>query len=282
MKSSEISTEALVQEALQGSRSAMEEVLRRIQDRVYALALRMRFHLADAEDATQEILIKVMTNLKDFRFEGPFQAWVYRIASNHLKTLRKRRTKRLQLNIKKAQAIIDRAEARGWFAQPCDAPEPFLEVELRSACTQALLQALNRPHRLAFILGAIIEVTSTEGAYILGISPAAFRKRLSRARAQVKDFLTANCGYFEDTNRCNCASILTAHTEQGWIDPQKPIFVSADDPVQDPLILKQYLKELDELGRISALFKSLPRQKSALNVVEMVKQMVEKKNYRIL
>ena len=168
--------EELISLATQGSREALEEVVRRIQDPVYAMALRMLFHPADAEDATQEILIKVITHLEGFRFEGPFLAWVLRIAANHLKAARKSRVKKMQhMTMDKAQGIIDRAEARGWFSQP-------MEAEMRSACTQALLQALDREHRLAFVLGAVIEVSSTEGAYIQEISPEAFRKRLSRAR----------------------------------------------------------------------------------------------------
>ena len=186
------------------------------------------------------------------------------------------------MNMEKAQEIIDRAEARGWFSQPMAAPIPFMEAEMRSACTQALLQALDRPHRLAFVLGAVIEVSSMEGAYILDISPAAFRKRLSRARARIKDFLTANCGFFGESNRCKCTSIYSGHVKQGWIDPQRPIFVSTDDESEDPMILRQYLQELDELSRISAFFKSVLDNTGSTDFAAIVKSMVENNDYRIL
>ncbi len=278
----EPTTEHLVTEAVQGSREGLEEILRRIQNPVYAISLRMLFHPADAEDATQEILIKVITNLKGFRFEGPFMAWVMRIAANHLKTTRKSWAEKKELNMEKAHTVIDRAAARGWFSKPLEAPEPLMEIEMRSACTQALLLALDRAHRMVFVLGVVMDVSGPEGAYILNISPDAFRKRFSRARTRVKDFLSSNCGLFEESNRCRCAGVLGGHMAWGWIDPQMPIFVSSSDEPEDPGTLRQYLKELDDLGRISALFKSFPRNESSKDYASLVKKMVENKSFRIL
>ncbi|NIP54513.1 MAG: RNA polymerase subunit sigma-24, partial [Phycisphaerae bacterium] len=82
-------TEQLVKEAVQGSKGALEEIVRRIQKPVYSLSLRMLLNPEDAEDAAQEILITVITNLQGYRFEGPFRAWVLRIAVNKLKAVRK-------------------------------------------------------------------------------------------------------------------------------------------------------------------------------------------------
>lgn len=278
----EPTTEQLVTEAVQGSREALEEILRRIQNPVYSIALRMLFHPADAEDASQEILIKVITNLKGFRFEGPFMAWVMRIAANHLKTTRKSWAEKKELNMEKAHEVIDKAEARGWFSKPLEAPEPLMEIEMRSACTQALLLALDRAHRMAFVLGVVMDVSGPEGAYILDISQAAFRKRLSRARTRVKDFLISNCGLFDESNRCRCVGVMAGHITHGFVDTEKPIFVSPSEDQEDPATLRQYLKELDELGRVSALFKSFPRNESSTDYTSLVKKMVENKAFRIL
>ena len=144
--------EQLVTTAVEGSRQALEEIVRRIQKPVYNLALRMLFHPADAEDAAQEILITVITNLRSYRFEGPFQAWVMRIAANKLKGFRKSLAERKFYSLDHAETVMDKAEARGWFKNAPDAPEPYLEAEMRIACTQAMLLVLDRPHRLAFIL----------------------------------------------------------------------------------------------------------------------------------
>jgi RNA polymerase sigma factor (sigma-70 family) len=81
--------ETLVEQAKEGNREALEQVIETIQDRVYGLAIRMLSNPSDAEDATQEILIKVVTHLAEFRGESAFTSWVYRIACNHLLTTRK-------------------------------------------------------------------------------------------------------------------------------------------------------------------------------------------------
>jgi RNA polymerase sigma factor (sigma-70 family) len=274
--------DALVKKAVNGSSDALENIIETIQDPVYALSLRMLFLPEDAQDATQEILIKIITNLTGFRFEGSFMAWVMRIAANHLKAVRKKKHQRLPLTLKEAEEVIDQAEAKGWFDIPMDAPLPFVEAEMVSACTLALLQALKREHRIVFILGTILEVSSVEGAYILNISPQAFRKRLSRARHQIKDFLSANCGFFDETNRCDCTGVYSGHVVKGWMNPEKPLFADKTDSEEAPMLLRHYLKELDELGKLSLMFKTFPQKRSDINFASAVKGYMGKKEYRIL
>ncbi len=273
--------EELVAKAVNGSREALEEVVLRIQDRIYGLSLRMLYHPSDAEDATQEILIKIITHLDGFRREGPFRAWAYRIAVNHLKTVRKSFFEHRELGSDKAQGLIDQAQAKGWFNRPRAAPTPLLELEMRSACTQALLVTMDLNHRIAFILGNIMEVSGKEGGYIMGISPAAFRKRLSRARHRIKDFLAANCGLFDRSNRCTCSNILMGYVDDGWINPDKPVFVSPGDEHDDPQLLRDYMKELDALGKVAALFKALGPKQAPLDYSALVKSMVDEGGFRL-
>ena len=272
--------EQLVTEAVQGSKGALEEIIRRIQQPVYSLALRMLFHPSDAEEAAQEILITVITNLQGYRFEGRFSAWVMRIAANKLKAVRKTFMEKKISSVENLDEIMDRVESLGWFQQPLDAPEPYLEVEMRSVCTHAMLFALDRIQRMAFILGVVMGVTSQEGAQILDITPAAYRKRLSRAKSRIKNFLTKNCGLFDDSNRCRCNSILAAHMKEGWIDPDKLLFVCKSDEGESPIALKHYLKELDELERISAIYKSLPI--SDFNFISFLRNLPNSDQYRII
>ena len=81
--------ERLVDLAASGNRDALEELLGDVQDMVFNLSLRMLGTVPDAEDACQEILIKVMTHLSDFRKESRFSTWVFRIAVNHVLAYRK-------------------------------------------------------------------------------------------------------------------------------------------------------------------------------------------------
>jgi RNA polymerase sigma factor (sigma-70 family) len=273
---------ALVNEALAGSSRAVEEIVLLFQDRIYGLALRMLSHPEDAKDATQEILIKVITHLKTFRFEGGFQAWVYRIAANHLKTIRKSRMERFEISWEKAVGLVDQAAARGWLANPPTAPSKMLEIEARLRCTQALLTVMDRPHRLAFILGVVMDISSREGACILEISPAAFRKRISRARGHLMTFLTNHCGLFDRANRCSCSGVLANHLQNRWILQDQPVFMTSAFRVESNETLKDCLRELDELSKVTVLFKSFPNAPYPNDRSKMIKEILREDKYRVL
>ncbi len=81
--------EALVADARSGDREALEQLLVRHQPWVLNIAVRMLWRRADAEDATQEILVKIVKALPAFRGESVFRTWLYRIAVNHILDLRR-------------------------------------------------------------------------------------------------------------------------------------------------------------------------------------------------
>lgn len=81
--------EALVARARADDQDAVETLLTRHQPWVFNVAVRMLYHHADAEDATQEILIKVLKALPSFRGESKFSTWLYRIAVNHVLNVKK-------------------------------------------------------------------------------------------------------------------------------------------------------------------------------------------------
>jgi len=84
-----INKESLVQRAAGGDRAALEETLAGVQELVFNLSLRMLGTFHDAEDASQDILLKVMTHLSSFKGDSAFTTWVFRIAVNHLKDYKK-------------------------------------------------------------------------------------------------------------------------------------------------------------------------------------------------
>jgi RNA polymerase sigma factor (sigma-70 family) len=83
--------EALVEKARTGDRDGLERLVEQIQRPVYNLALRMLWHPADARDATQDILIRVVTHLGTFRGDSRVLTWVFRVAANYLITARQSR-----------------------------------------------------------------------------------------------------------------------------------------------------------------------------------------------
>ena len=121
----EISIEALVEQAKKGDRSALESVIQQIQDRVYGLAIRMLCHPADAEDATQDILVRIITHLGTFRSESSFMTWVYRIASNYLLKTRKRRLEKIEVSFEEYGKNTDKALARWSSGSTSSSPCSF-------------------------------------------------------------------------------------------------------------------------------------------------------------
>ena len=168
--------EDLVQLAKEGNKKALESLIRRIQDRVYGLALRMLGHPSDAEDATQEILVKVVTHIDNFRQESAFTTWVYRVAANHLLTTRKRLFEIQAVSFEDYESMLEIDYAAEWQKSIPEAERSLIVQEVMLSCTQGVLLCLDRPHRIAFILSEVFDVSSRQGAYILEISAAAYRK----------------------------------------------------------------------------------------------------------
>src|SRR5437762_1736338 len=81
--------------ARSGDQAALGQLIGMCKGLIYNLAIRMLGDPTDAEDATQEILIRVVTGLATFRGDSAFKTWVYRVASNHLLTARKRRAEQM-------------------------------------------------------------------------------------------------------------------------------------------------------------------------------------------
>ena len=84
------SDDELVAEAQHGNRVALEKLILRHQAWIYNIAIRMVFHPQDAEEVTQEVLVKVITKLSTFNGESKFRTWLYRIAANHVLNMKRR------------------------------------------------------------------------------------------------------------------------------------------------------------------------------------------------
>ncbi len=86
----EIPDEELVSKAQNGDRQSFEELIQRHQAWIFNIALRMVGRRADAEDVTQEVLLKVLTRLSTFQGKSLFRTWLYRIVVNHVLNLKQR------------------------------------------------------------------------------------------------------------------------------------------------------------------------------------------------
>lgn len=204
----------LVATAQEGDEHALEMLLLGVQDQVHNLSMRMLINPDDAREATQEILILVLTKLSTFRHESAFTTWVYRVAANYLVAARKIRDRDPGLSFAVYAADLE----SGLMADPPVAPDDAVMInELRISCTMAMLLCLDLNHRVAYVLGDILEVEHLQAAEILETSAAAYRKRLSRARQEVVAFTSSHCGIVERTASCSCLRRLPAARKLGRV-----------------------------------------------------------------
>jgi len=250
------SLETKVTLARAGNQQALEVVVRAVQKDVYGIALRFLWHPQDAEDATQEILIKVITNLGGFRGESGFKTWVYRIASNTLLTLKKKMMEEKAMTFDEFAEDLSQGVSGDPIRIECDLDEKLLLEEVKVGCTLAMLMCLDRKHRLAYILGEIVELDHHEAAIVLEIAQATFRKQLSRARQRILSVMTAKCGLVNPNNICRCRKRVDTAVFFGRIDPDNLLFAhSLSKAKHFPSILDK-IRQLEDTRRISALYRS--------------------------
>jgi RNA polymerase sigma factor (sigma-70 family) len=257
----------LVERARAGEREALDELVRATKDLVFNLALRMLGVVADAEDATQEILIKIVTHLASFRGDSSFRTWAYRVAANHLLTMRKRGA---EVRVSSFEQFGEALDANLVAGDPA-VDDQLVVREAKLICTSMMLACLDRDHRLAFVLGEIFELASDEGAAILEISSDAFRKRLSRARDRMTEFMGARCGLVNPSNACRCAKQAGHAVAMGRLDPKRLAWGALGcRPTPKP----ERVADIDSVAYAIEVFRAHPDFIAPEAVLEGIKQVL--------
>jgi RNA polymerase sigma factor (sigma-70 family) len=275
--------EELVVRARAGDRAALEAVIAGTQDLVYNLALRMLWHPADAEDATQEILIRIATHLGSFRGESAFTTWTYRVAANYLLTTRKRRAEREELTFERFAAQLDEGLAPPVPGPASEVENRLLVEEVKIGCTQGMLLCLDRDHRLAYILGHVFRLSSQDAATIAGISPATHRKRLSRARARLHAFMERKCGLVDSANPCRCARRVDHAVHIGRIDPDGLLFARHPVCLRVPdEATRDAIHEMEGFHNAADVLRDRPRYAAPGRSMEVLRSLLEPNRSRLL
>lgn len=216
----------LIEHARHGSREALEKLVLRHQAWIYNIAIRMVFHPQDAEEVTQEVLVKAITRLSTFQGNSRFRTWLYRITANHVLNMKRRGGEtESQTFSSYAAAINDTPDLD--LPDPNSVPVdvPLLVEEAKISCTTGMLLCLDRRQRLVFTLGEIFGVSDTVGSEILEMSTDNFRQCLSRARRDLYQFMNGQCGLVNANNPCRCQKKTKGFIEAGHVDPVRLQFV---------------------------------------------------------
>src|SRR5258708_8283047 len=209
----------------------------------------MLHHPQDAEDATQEILIKVLTRLASFEGRSSFRTWLYRIVVNHVLNMKRGRVEHASLDFAFYGAALDNTPELELADPKSASPDTDLLVtEAMISCTSGMLLCLDREQRLTFILGAIFGVSDTVAAELLEISPDNFRQRLARPRRDLRTFMNDKCGLVNHANPCRCAKKTRGFIQAAHPTPHTPFSFpqpSSEVPETPPKV-HEAIKTLDD------------------------------------
>lgn len=241
--------QALADKATSGDKEALESLVMGVQDMVFNLSLRMLGTFADAEDAAQDILLKMITHLSSFRGESAFTTWVFRIAVNHLKDYKKHMFAHAPLSFEFYGEDIKNGKIHDIPDLTQNVERDILAEELKLSCTNVMLQCLDTESRCIFILGTMFKLDSRIAGEILEMTPEAYRQRLSRIRRKMADFLQQYCGAYGGGS-CRCKDRVNYAIQSHRLHPQQLDYVEANEiSVKTMLDVKQAMEEMDDLSQ---------------------------------
>lgn len=155
---------------------AFEALYRRHSGRVHAICLRLTADRSSAEEAVQDVFVRLWERLGSFRGESAFSSWLHRLAINTvLQTMRSTRRREARV------ATSDDAELE-------DAPIIALAVEDRIDLEDAI-KRLPQQVRMVVVLHDIEGFSHEEIAVMTGVPPGTIRSQLSRARKTLLQWL---------------------------------------------------------------------------------------------
>jgi RNA polymerase sigma factor (sigma-70 family) len=245
--------DGLARLASDGDREALSELCRELQHSMYRLALRFLGNPDDAQDACQEILIRIVTRLGTFEGRSKFSTWAYTVAVRSLLRTRRRLYESAVRGAEQYAAALD--AGLGEVDPTLEEVEyRLLSEEVRISCTYGMLLCLPRPQRAAYLLADVLGLTDGEGAEILDCSREAFRQRVSRARRTLRFVIDNRCGLVDPANPCRCGRQIASSEAAGVIDRTRlPLARHPRHEVRR--WIEPVAKELDAVAAIGDLYR---------------------------
>ena len=262
--------EDIIRRCLEGDNEALELLIKNIQKQLYNLSVRFYWNPSDAEDATQDILIKIITNLATFKGQSAFETWTYRLATNYLINSKRNKTEEITFGI--GEYHLKEGLNHGNYI---GTDSEILAEEVKIGCTTSMLSCLSRPLRLAYILGEIFEFDSIEASSVLEIEPETFRKRLSVARKSIRGFMSDNCGIYDGKNPCRCSKQINYDLDIQRVNPKQLLFA-------DKKAVRQSIIEIESISKDIAIFQSHPDYAVPNKILDNIKELFSKGKYDIL
>jgi RNA polymerase sigma-70 factor (ECF subfamily) len=167
---------------LAGNTHLFHELIRPYEHTVFSMAMVLLRNPQDAEDVMQETFLKGLRNLHAYRAEARFSTWLVSIALNEARSSLRRHRPVESLDASDETDRIAPELLRDWREVPSEVLE---RLEVRNLLRDAVTE-LPLIYREVFVLRELQELTISESAQALGISPASVKVRLHRARIMLQ------------------------------------------------------------------------------------------------
>ncbi len=260
--------QALIDKATAGDKKALETLIISVQDIVFNLSLRMLGTFADAEDAAQDILLKMITHLSSFRGDSSFTTWVFSLAVNHLKNYKKHMFAHFPLSFEYYGDDIENGKMEDVPDLTQNVERDILAEELKMSCTNVMLQCLDTESRCIFILGTMFKIDSRIAGDILEMTPEAYRQRLSRIRQKMAGFLRQYCGEYGN-GRCKCKDRVNYAIQNRRINPLQLDYMTATEiPIKTMLDVKSAMEDIDDLSQDFSFCKPYQSPERTKNMIQ--------------
>jgi RNA polymerase sigma factor (sigma-70 family) len=278
---------AVLRAAVEGDLPSIDAILVTIQPGVHNLAVRMLGNRDDASDATQEILLKVVTHLAGFRGEAAFGTWVFQVARNHLLTAATRSKESPEVSLdgmaERLRAGLDHAAALGELpgADRALTPEDKLAArQVALGCTQNMLMTLDREQRLSYVLDTVFGLASLQAAQVIGVTSATHRQRLSRARRSLEPFMQRTCGLVNLRSDCRCERQLPAlRALANSASPRAPALVALHRIEQAET--ERQFGALVRMSDAAAVFRAHPDYRAPERLIAAIRSVLRSEGYAV-
>jgi len=180
---------ALIARVLGGDSNAFYDLVRPYERAIYMAAYAILGNEADAEEVSQEAVLKAYTNLARFRAEAKFSTWLIQITINEARMRLRKDRRKLYESLDDAPQDQEGDYTPRDFADWREIPSETLQrKELRQALARALA-SLAPKYREVFVLRDVDKLSIAQTAKMLGITESSVKTRLLRARLQMRDAL---------------------------------------------------------------------------------------------
>ena len=178
----------LIEESRKGNVDAFEELIKGYKKSAYNIALRVMRNVEDAEDASQEALIKIFKNISSFNMESTFKVWMYRVVVNTCIDFKRRKNVNA-LSIDETLDLGSGREIQREIPDESNNPDALIERNYNTQLVNDAINMLEDDFKTIIILRDIKGFTYDEISQILSCNLGTVKSRLSRARKRLKELL---------------------------------------------------------------------------------------------